>query len=254
MDDADFLPNDLTECHRLLLMAYKQAVHLEQQLADSVRRVAESKQRIAELDRVLNSTSASFEELQQEHTATLEELAWYKRWVHGRRRERVLGGKGQRHLFDLTAPEEAEASASLDSQEPRQEIAGHSRRYPGQRDLDLSRLPHHRHEQDLSDSEKICGGCGRARDRIGEDVTTILEYVPSKPRLSLLVNPANRFARSNVQRTDRRNCHASRWSSIFRGGKPASGRDLDGARAGRARCRCRCCFPEAGDRCSCKAG
>jgi transposase len=189
MDDADVLPHDLTECHRLLLAAYKQAVHMEQQLADSDRRVAEAERRLAELDRILNATSASFEELQHEHASTLEELAWYKQWVHGRRRERVLEGKGQQHLFDLTPPNVVEASAPLDSQEPRQAIAGHSRRYPGQRELNLSRLPHHRHEHDLPDSEKICSGCGRMKDRIGEDVTTILEYVPSKLEVHEHVRP-----------------------------------------------------------------
>jgi transposase len=200
MDDADFLPNDVTECHRLLLAAYKQAVHLERQLADSDRRVAESEQRLAELDRVLNATSASFEELQQEHSSTLEELAWYKRWVHGRRRERVLEGKGQQHLFDLNPPDVVEASAPLDSQESRQDIAGHTRRYPGQRELDLSRLPHRRHEQDLPDSEKICSGCGRMKDRIGEDVTRILEYVPSKLEVHEHVRPkyACRFCKDGV--------------------------------------------------------
>jgi transposase len=193
MDDTDSLPNDLTECHRLLVAAYKQAVQLE-------RRATESEQRIAELDRVLNATSASFEELQHQHASTLEELAWYKRWVHGRRRERVLEGKGQQHLFDLTPSDVAEASTPLDSQEPRQEIAGHSRRYPHQRELDLSRLPHHRHEQDLPDPEKICRGCGRAKDRIGEDVTTILEYVPSKLEVHEHVRPkyACRYCKDGV--------------------------------------------------------
>ena len=33
MDDANFLPTDLAECHRLLVMAFKQTVRLEQQAA-----------------------------------------------------------------------------------------------------------------------------------------------------------------------------------------------------------------------------
>ena len=94
MDRADSLPTDLVECHRMLLAAFKQAVQLE-------RRATESEQRIAELDRVLDATSASYEELQQEHASTLEELGWYKRWVHGRRRERIVEAKSQQHLFDL---------------------------------------------------------------------------------------------------------------------------------------------------------
>ena len=214
MDDADSLPTDLTECHRLLVAAFQQAVqlerraeHAEQRVAESERRatkseqwVAESQQRVAELDRVLDATSASYEELQQEHASTLEELAWYKRWVHGRRRERIVEGKGQQHLFDLTPPGVTEAPVPLHSQEPRQEIAGHTRRRRRSRELDLSRLPHHRHELDLPDAEKICGCCRRAKDRIGEDVTTILEYVPSKLEVHEHVRPkyACRYCKDGV--------------------------------------------------------
>src|SRR6202451_2095320 len=193
MDHADFLPSDLAECHRLLLAAYKQAVQLE-------RRATESEQRIAELDRVLDATSASYEELQHEHATRLEELGWYKRWVHGRHRERRLEAKSQQHLFDLTPPGAAEAPAPLNSREALHEIAGHSRRRPCQRELDLSCLPHHRHEQDLPDAEKICSCCRRAKDRIGEEVTRILEYVPSKLEVHEHVRPkyACRYCKDGV--------------------------------------------------------
>src|ERR1700685_55975 len=102
MDHADLLPTDLAECHRLLLAPYQQTVQLERRAAESARRATESEQRIAELDRVLDATSASYEELQHEHATTLEELGWYKRWVHGRHRERIVEAKSQQHLFDLT--------------------------------------------------------------------------------------------------------------------------------------------------------
>ena len=82
MDRKHNIPNDLAECQRLLLAAFKQTVQLEQQ-------AAVSQQRVAELDRVLDATSDSFQKLREEHVTTLEELAWYKRWVHGRRRERI---------------------------------------------------------------------------------------------------------------------------------------------------------------------
>ncbi len=56
MDDTNFLPQDLTECHQLLLAAYKQSVQLEQQVADArrqaERQAAESAQRVEELERV----------------------------------------------------------------------------------------------------------------------------------------------------------------------------------------------------------
>ena len=200
MDHADSLPTDLAECHRLLLAAYQQTVQLERTAAGSARRAAESEQRIAELDRVLDATSASYKELQHEHASTLEELAWYKRWVHGRRRERMIEGKGQQHLFDLTPPDAANDSSLLDRQEPRQDIAAHSRRRSRQRELDLSGLPHYRHERDLSDEEKICDCCRRPKDRIGEEVTTILEYVPSKLEVHEHVRPkyACRYCKDGV--------------------------------------------------------
>jgi hypothetical protein len=70
MDGSNSLPDDVTQCHRLLLAAYQQSVQLEQQAAGLG-------QQVAELDRVLDETAASFEALKQEHAATLEELAWY---------------------------------------------------------------------------------------------------------------------------------------------------------------------------------
>ena len=79
MDDTNSLPNDLAECHELLLAAYRQSVQLEKQ-------VATSQQEAAELNRVLDETAASFEELKQECAAVLAELAWHKRWAFGRRR------------------------------------------------------------------------------------------------------------------------------------------------------------------------
>jgi len=68
MDGANFLPNDLRECQHLLLAAFEQATQLE-------RRVVESEQQAAELNRVLGETAASYQELQQEHAGTLDELA-----------------------------------------------------------------------------------------------------------------------------------------------------------------------------------
>jgi len=37
MDDANPLPNDVSQCHQLLLAAYKQSVELEQQAAQAKR-------------------------------------------------------------------------------------------------------------------------------------------------------------------------------------------------------------------------
>ena len=80
MDDAHALPNDLAECQRLLVAAF---------------------QRASELSRVLEKTAASYGELQATHQAALEELRALKRWIYGRRTEKLVEGEGQRHLFDL---------------------------------------------------------------------------------------------------------------------------------------------------------
>ena len=190
MDDTHPLPDDLTQCQRLLMAAFKQAVQLERQADAAQQRATQAERRAgqadqlatasqreaAELKRVLDQTAASFETLQQEHAASLEELAWYKRWVHGRRRERLIEGEGQGHLFELTPPE-APQPEDRDATEPGQPVAGYRRRR--RRELDLSGLPHHRHAVDPPPEEKLCHGCGREKDRIGENVTKILEYVPS---------------------------------------------------------------------------
>jgi len=195
MDDTPTLPNDPEECHRLLLSAYHQAQQLEQQVATSQQQAAQAQQEVEALNRVLDETADSYAKLQQEHATKLEELAWYKRWVHGRRRERVVEGAGQRHLFDLT-PHSDDATPALP--EARGEVAGHTRRR--RRELDLSRLPHHRHELDLSPQEKVCSCCGRAKDRIGEDITRILEHVPAKLEVHEHIRPkyACRYCKDGV--------------------------------------------------------
>jgi len=178
MDRHPEIPDDLAQCQRLL-------------------RVAQL--RTGELERVLDETAASYEELRQEHSAVLEQLALYKQWAHGRRRERIVEGEGQQHLFDLAPEDGPEDPSDSEPQEQRQEVTAHSRRRR-KRQLDLSRLPHHRHELDLPEAEKTCSCCGRAKDRIGEDITKILEYEPSKLEVHEHVRPkyACRYCKDGV--------------------------------------------------------
>ena len=97
MDDAHALPNDLAECHQLLLAAFREA---------------------SELERVLDETAASYESLQAMHQAALEELSALKRWIYGRRSEKIVEGEGQSHLFDLEP-----SNAAATPLEPRQELS-----------------------------------------------------------------------------------------------------------------------------------
>jgi transposase len=161
MDDAHALPSDLAECQRLLVAAF---------------------QRAAELSRVLEKTAASYEELQTTHQAALEELSALKRWIYGRRTEKLVEGEGQRHLFDLEP-----STTTAQPVEPTPELPRSPRRR--RRELDLDKLPHYRHEYDLSDADKQCMGCGRAKDRIGQDESRVLEYVPAKLEVHVYVRP-----------------------------------------------------------------
>jgi transposase len=174
MDDDNALPNDLAECQRLLLAAF---------------------QRAAELSRVLDETAASYGELQTTHQAALDELSALKRWIYGRRTEKLIEGEGQRHLFDL---ESSSTSSPPLEPTPQSQRTPASRRR--RRELDLDKLPHFRHEQDLSEADKQCSGCGRTKDRIGQDESRILEYVPAKLEVHVHVRPkyACRYCQDGV--------------------------------------------------------
>ena len=191
MDDNS-LPSDVAECHRLLLAAFKQSMQLEQQVADAKRQVerqvAESAQRVEELERVLNETSTTYQELQQTHAATLEELAWYKRWTFGRRRERFTDGEGQGHLFELDSPlaDESQESATPDA-ESGTKVKSYQRRK--KRKIDWDKLRQIRHDHDLKPEEQLCSYCNRQMDRIGEDITRELEFEPAKLEAHIHVRP-----------------------------------------------------------------
>ena len=190
MDDANFLPNDLGECQRLLLAAFQEATQRE-------RRVVNAERQVAELSRVLDETAASHQQLQEIHEAAVDELNALKRWIYGRRRERIIEGEGQQHLFDLPPSVTAEPEGPA-FEEPQNQVAAHSRRR--RRELDLDKLPHYRHELDVQPSEKTCHCCGRTKDRIGEDQTKILDYVPPKLEVHVHVRPkyACRYCKDGV--------------------------------------------------------
>ena len=188
MDDANPLPNDPAQCHSLLLAAYKQSVELEQRAAEAEQRATASEQQVAELGRVLDETAASYQQLQQEHATTLDELAWYKRWTFGRKQERFAEGEGQGHLFELDSllADESQESATPDA-ESGTEVKSYQRRK--KRKIDWDKLPQIRHDHDLDDEEKICACCGLPKDHIGDDVTRELEYQPPKLEAHIHVRP-----------------------------------------------------------------
>ena len=184
--DGNSLPNDLAECQRLLLAAFKQSEQLDRQIADAEQRVAQSEQQAAELSRVLDETAASYQALQQEHAATLDELAWFKTlgvWSTARafyRRSRarppvsIWNHRGVGRVYRFAGEAEVE-------------VKGHRRRK--NRKIDWDKLHQIPHEHDLEPEEKVCSCCGQPMDRIGEDVTRELEYQPPKLEAHIHTRP-----------------------------------------------------------------
>jgi transposase len=148
----------------------------------------------SELQRVLDKTASSYAQLQETHQSAIEEINQLKRWIYGHRRERVVEGEGQLHLFDLDLPTPEEPLP----ERAQQQVTAHSRRR--RRELDLDKLPQYRHELDVSPGEKTCSCCGRDKDCIGKDESKILDYVPSKLEVHVYVRPkyACRYCKDGV--------------------------------------------------------
>jgi transposase len=131
--------------------------------------------RIADLERLLDELTATTEERERAFDCLKEELLKLKRMMFGPRRERLPEAPGQGHLFDEAAapsspPEVADDSPAATSSKRRQ---GHGRR-PIPDHLPRKEVPH-----EVAAADQMCA-CGRAKTKIGEDVTEQLDYVPGK--------------------------------------------------------------------------
>jgi transposase len=95
--------------------------------------------------------------------------------IYGRRSEKI--DPAQLLLFVEAAVKNAEAEATAAAEslpaEPKPNKKGHGRKKPPQ---DLPRLPI---EHPVPEADKVCPHCGEARVRIGEEITEQLEYAPA---------------------------------------------------------------------------
>src|ERR1051325_3416145 len=175
------LPDDPGECQRLLGDLLRRNEELQRQAEDAQRR-------IDELQRVLDQTAADYSQLQEQHAELAETLALFRRYVFGPRRERHVDDPNQGHLFDLhdTAIEpEAAAPVEPDAANPLPQ----PRATRPHRRTCLDHLPHHRIEHDLPEEEKICSCCGGPKQRIGEDLSAELEFIPATLEVKVHVLP-----------------------------------------------------------------
>jgi transposase len=179
------LPDDPVECRRLLDDLLRSHDELRQQAEAERQRADAAARRIDELERILDQTAADYERLKEEHAELAETLALLRRYVFGPRRERRLDDPDQGHLFDLPefAPEPTPPRPLDDAAPPRPRPARSPRR------TRLDHLPHIRIEHDLTEQEKTCSCCGGPKQRIGEDESRELEFIPARLEVKVHVLP-----------------------------------------------------------------
>ena len=182
-------PNDI-EALRALIAQQHVALQQQQRAFDEQRLLLDERQRLLdEKQRVLDETSAAYAQLQQERDRLKEEFELLRRWAFGRRRERFDEAEGQRHLFGEPEGATPETPAGAETTaEPEATAAPRATRRRAARQLDLDHLPQKRIEHDVTDSEKVCG-CGRAKVRIGEDESKVLNYRPAVLEVDVHVLP-----------------------------------------------------------------
>jgi transposase len=182
------LPDDPGECQRLLDDLLRRNAELQRQAEDARRQAEDAQRRIDELRRVLDETAADYSQLQEQHAELAETLALLRRYVFGPRRERHVDDPDQGHLFDLhdiLIEPEAVTSTRGDAATP---VPRPKASRPHRR-ISLDHLPHHRIEHDLPEEEKTCSCCGGPKQRIGEDLSRELEFIPAKLEVTVHVLP-----------------------------------------------------------------
>jgi transposase len=192
--DTLHIPDDVAALQSLIVQQHA-ALQLQQRAFDEQQRMLEERERLLlerarlleEQQRVLSETSAAYAQLRQERDRLREEFELLRRWAFGRRRERFDEAAGQRHLFgepEGLAPE----PPPTDAAEPEVTAAPQFHRRRAARKLKLDHLPQRRIEHDVPDTEKVCG-CGRAKVKIGEDESPVLNYRPAVLEVEVHVLP-----------------------------------------------------------------
>jgi transposase len=162
---ADSLPDDLETCRRELQLARQELHHAKSTLAE---------------------TAVICEEQGEQIQALREELELLKRFVFGRRSERMVESPAQGRLF--ASLDEKEASDASLSEAEEEEITYRRRRGHG-----WSKLPEHLPREevlvDLPAGERQCPCCGEEMTRIGEDRSERVDYRPAEIVVKVIVRP-----------------------------------------------------------------
>lgn len=136
----------------------EQALHIPDQPAALQEQLDAAQARIRDLERQVDETCATAEELQRAFACLKEEYLALKRLLYGPRRERCTEDPNQQHLFEtaaLTSIPLPEPALEDQTQSPKKR-KGHGRRpIP-------DHIPRHDVLHDVPEEERTCG-CGRVR-------------------------------------------------------------------------------------------
>ena len=104
-----------------------------------------------------------------------KQLAWYKRYVFGRRSEKI--DPSQLILFEgigAEAEEPPQETTVVNLSVPKKRNGNHKGRQPLPAELPRERIEYHPPKE-----QQVCSGCGNLKEIIGEEVTEQLDYVPA---------------------------------------------------------------------------
>jgi transposase len=169
MDRPTQLPNDLAACQQLLSQLFARLAHISDKLQDTTRELNDT-------TGTLEQTASTLDAVQQEKQQLLEEIQLLKKLLFGPRRERILEGAGQQHLFDLDDPQ---ATTPAETEEI--VVPEHRRHRRGHGWNELPKhLPRQERRHELPESARLCPCCGLPMQPIRDALTEELEYEPGK--------------------------------------------------------------------------
>jgi transposase len=103
-----------------------------------------------------------------------QQLAWFKRHTFGRRSEKIPTDHPV--LFDLLAKPESPEAIPTETPKAKKETRSSARN--GRKPLP-AHLPREQVEHPVSEQQLTCNQCGRQKERIGQEVTEELDYIPA---------------------------------------------------------------------------
>lgn len=95
MDSLPHLPDDLAACWELIGQLQTENAKQQHAFEKQQHALDQQQRKFDEQQRVLEDVDASYQELQQERDLLKAELEAFRRWLYGRRTERIVASKDQ---------------------------------------------------------------------------------------------------------------------------------------------------------------